>query len=255
MSEASIPDVPNAAPAPAAEKPIGAVAAAVGAFASPDATFGRLVKAPTWWLPFVVALVVSGAFGAVLTSKVDIESTVRAAMEKRMGHPPSEQQVEQAVSMQEKFTSPAIYAGFGLVGASFGFFVVGLVLWGAARAFGGDVKYGQVLAAWAHAGLPNSVGAILSLPILAMAADGSIRQDAVGRFVKSNIGAFLSDEAPKALLALGSSIDVFSLWALALLVIAFRKFPGLSKGSATGIPVGLWAIYVLVKTAWAAVFG
>jgi hypothetical protein len=61
-------------------------------------------------------------------------------------------------------------------------------------------------------------------------------------------------EAAGALSPLGS-IDIFSLATLLLLVLGFRKLPGLSKGAATATPVVLWLVWVVGKTVWAAVFG
>ena len=68
-----------------------------------------------------------------------------------------------------------------------------------------------------------------------------------------NIGAYMSADSPAALRALGSSIDLFSLWILVLLAIgvsaAGRK---VSFGKAfTGI-FSLWALLVCLKVAAAA---
>jgi len=55
--------------------------------------------------------------------------------------------------------------------------------------------------------------------------------------------------------ALAGSLDIFSLAALFLLVLGFRRLPGLSKGAATATPVVLWLVYVIGKVAWRAVMG
>ncbi len=80
-------------------------------------------------------------------------------------------------------------------------------------------------------------------------------QEGVGEVVKSNIGAFLDPSAPAPLRALAGSLDVFSLAALFLLVLGFRRLPGLSKGAATATPIVLWLVYVTGKVAWRAVMG
>jgi hypothetical protein len=68
-----------------------------------------------------------------------------------------------------------------------------------------------------------------------------------------NVGAYLSPDSPAALRALGSSIDLFSLWIIVLLAIgisaAGRKI-GFGKALAgVGLP---WALWVCLKTAAAA---
>ena len=71
---------------------------------------------------------------------------------------------------------------------------------------------------------------------------------AAERMVKSNAAALLPEQASGPLVAFASSLDVFSLLTLALVVVAFRRIPGLSKGAATALPIVLWLVYVLVKT-------
>ncbi len=71
-----------------------------------------------------------------------------------------------------------------------------------------------------------------------------------------NIGAFLNaDTAPKWLMSLCTSLDVFSFWTMALiaigLTVAARK---LSFGKAFMGVLVPWGIFVLGKTALAALF-
>jgi len=135
------------------------------------------------------------------------------------------------------------------------FFVVALIFWGAARAMGGDARYSQMLAIWSHAALPSAIGSLLAIPLFLRMADGSLSQSAAERVLASNVGAFLDDSAPAALRTLGASLDVFSFAVLFLLVLGFRRIPGLSKGAATATPIVLWAVYVAAKVAWKAVMG
>ena len=136
-----------------------------------------------------------------------------------------------------------------------GFFFVGLVFWGAARAMGADARYAQLLAIWAHASLPNVVGGLFAIPLIATLPDASATQASLQGILRSNVGAFLAEDAPAALRSVLGSLDLFSFAVLALLVVGFRKLPGLSKGAATAIPIVLWLVYVAGKTAWMAVFG
>ena len=111
------------------------------------------------------------------------------------------------------------------------------------------------MAIWAHAQLVLVISALISIPLFLQQADASLTQDAAQNVLKSNVGAFLPESLPHFVRVFASSLDIFSFGVLFLLVIGFRRLPGLSKGSATAIPIVLWLVYVLLKTAFAAVFG
>lgn len=240
-----------APPAPAAPG-IGAVEAVAGTFTKPSETFGRLMARPTWWLPFLLSLVVGTLTYAVAAPKIDLERTIQASIEKSGRSVPAGT-VERQVAFMHKW-APAFTAGVALVGAA-AFFVIALVLWGSAKAMGGDVKYSQMMAIWAHSGLPSVIGSLVAIPLFLRVPDASLTQAAAERVLASNVGAFLDDSAPAALRTLGGSLDIFTFAVLALLVLGFRRVPGLSKGAATAIPIVLWALVVVAKVAWKAVMG
>lgn len=247
-------DAASAAPAPvpASAPGIGAFEAIVGTFTKPSDTFGRLVARPTWWLPLLLSVVIGAITYAVAAPKIDLEGTIRASIEKSGRSVPAGT-VERQVAFMQKW-APAFTAGVAVVGAGV-FFVVALIFWGAARAMGGDARYSQMLAIWSHAALPSAIGSLLAIPLFLRMADGSLSQSAAERVLASNVGAFLDDSAPAALRTLGASLDVFSFAVLFLLVLGFRRIPGLSKGAATATPIVLWAVYVAAKVAWKAVMG
>jgi hypothetical protein len=243
---------PDGPPVPA----IGAVEAIVGTFTKPSDTFARLVARPTWWLPFVLSLLgVAGSFWIVMP-KIDMDRTVRESIEKRMeksGRTVSPDLIQKQVDAAKKMTP--LYMGIAVVASVVFFFVVALVLWGGAKAMGADARYSQLLAIWGHSGLPNLVGVLVSIPIFLQVPDASLTQEGTQGVLKSNVGAFLDDTTPAALRSLASSVDVFSIAVLVLLVLGFRRLPGLSKGAATWTPIVLWIVAVSVKVAWKAVMG
>jgi hypothetical protein len=244
------------APLPEAAGALSPLGAVVGTFSKPSETFGRLVAAPTWWLPFLATVTLTSALFFVSMPKLDWDRTVRDAMEKRAtktGQTAPPEVVDRQVERSRKMTG--VFFGFALAFAIAGFFLVGLVLWGAARAMGAEARYASLLAIWAHASLPNLVAGLVAIPLLVSLPDGSATQTALQGILRSNVGAFLPDDASAALRAALGSIDIFSLATLLLLVLGFRKLPGLSKGAATATPVVLWLVWVVGKTVWAAVFG
>lgn len=243
-------------PVPLEGKAISPVGALVGTFSSPAETFRRLVAHPTWWLPFLVSVLLTTGLFLLSAPKLDWDKTIRDAMEKRAARtgqtiPP--EVVNRQVEQSRKMTG--VFLAFALGVTVLGFFIVGLFFWGAARAMGADARYAQLLAIWAHASLPNVVGGILAIPLIATLPDDSATQASLQGILRSNLGAFLADDASAALRSVLGSLDLFTFAVLALLVVGFRKLPGLSKGAATAIPFVLWLVYVIGKTGWMALFG
>ena len=241
---------------PAAEAPISPVAAVFGTFTQPSETFRRLVARPTWWLPLVLIIVSTAASWVAVAPKMDMDRTIRESIEKRAeksGRTIPPEAVNRQVEISRKMMP--VFFGVALAGSALFFFVPALVFWGSAKAMGADARYRQLLSIWGHAGLPNILGALLAIPIFLQLPDASLTQEGVGEVVKSNVGAFLDPSAPAPLRALAGSLDVFSLAALFLLVVGFRRLPGLSKGAATATPIVLWLVYVICKVAWRAVMG
>lgn len=241
---------------PAAEAPISPVAAVVGTFSRPSETFRRLVARPTWWLPFVLILVFATGSWFVVAPKMDMDRTIRASIEKRAeksGRSIAPEVIDRQVEMSKKMMP--LFFGIAMAGSAVFFFFPALVLWGSAKVMGADARYKQLLAIWGHAGLPNLLGTLVAIPIFLQLPDTSLTQEGVSQVVKSNVGAFLDPSAPAPLQALAGSLDVFSLYALTLLLLGFRRLPGLSRGVATATPIVLWLVYVMGKVVWRAVFG
>ncbi|MGH9441921.1 MAG: hypothetical protein ACRD16_06565 [Thermoanaerobaculia bacterium] len=234
--------------------------AALGIFLRPAATFAALVRKPTWWLPFVSGVLVSAFFGFVMADKIDYDTSMRQAIEKRMARsvlslPAAEMEksVDRAVEMQRKMApySPTI----GAVGYSFFFFLLALVLAFSAGAFGAEAKLSVYLAIYSHAQIPLVLRSAYGAVRLLTAGDGSVTFDRLGRIGTLGAGLFIPPSSPAVLAALAASLDVFVLATLGLLIVGFRRLPGLSPRSAVGVPLALWSVLVLLRLGWAAVFG
>ena len=79
-------------------------------------------------------------------------------------------------------------------------------------------------------------------------------QTYVDKMVKSNLGALVTTGAPVLQKAL-ESIDLFTIWWLTTLTLGFRSATKLSIGMTASITFLPWAVVVLIKIAWTAVFG
>ncbi|HKB72103.1 MAG TPA: YIP1 family protein [Thermoanaerobaculia bacterium] len=252
-------DVSGSAASPAAPE-ISATAAMVGVFTRPAATFAALVRRPTWWLPFVAGILLAALFSVVMTDKIDQDAAMRRAIEKKMARSgqtmPKERvdaAVDRAVEMQRKMApyTPTI----GAAAFAFFFFLVALVLAGAGSAFGAEAKLPAYFAIYAYAGIPMLVRSAIAVVRLFAAPDMSLTYDDLARIGTVGPALLLPPSSASVVVAVASSFDVFLLATVALLVVAFRRIPGLSKGSATTLPLALWGALLLVRVGWSAFFG
>jgi hypothetical protein len=70
----------------------------------------------------------------------------------------------------------------------------------------------------------------------------------------SNLGFLVDRKANQVLHSLAASIDVFTIWVLALLVIGLAIAAKVSRKKAATLVLSLWGIYVLGKAGVAAIF-
>jgi len=235
--------------------------AVTGVLRQPRSTFAALVRRPTWWLPFVIGVLLSAVFSVVMTDKIDYDAAMRQAVEKRaarsgqtMSRPQMDQAIDRAVEVQRKLApfSPSIGAAI----YAFVFFAIALILAFSGNAFGAEAKIPVYLALYAHAQIPLLLRSAVALGRLFFAADTSLTFDDLGRLGAAGPAAFLSPRTtPSVVWAAASSCDVLVVATVFLLVLAFRALPGLSRKSATILPIALWACMVLLRMGWAAIFG
>jgi hypothetical protein len=90
----------------------------------------------------------------------------------------------------------------------------------------------------------------LAIIILVIKPRGDVDPE---HFLASSLGAFLPDDAPKWLEALGQSLELFWIWTMTLVAIGFsaanRK--KIKPAGAFLTVFGLWGVWVLGKVAWA----
>ncbi|MGA7990348.1 MAG: YIP1 family protein [Thermoanaerobaculia bacterium] len=239
--------------APAAPGPaIGALEAVLGTFTKPSDTFARLVARPTWWLPLAIFIVVGIGSSVLVTPKLDWEGAAQDVISQRAssGRPIPAEAAPRVVSMMK--TSAMIAAPVFVVLTPF---LVALLLWGGSKSFGGESGYSAVMAITTHANLTNVVGALVGLPIFLSKDDGSVNVQRTYDVVASSVASFLPENSGRVLIALSSSIELFMLAALALAVVGMRRISGLPKYAAVLVPILVWALFVGIKIAGAAMRG
>jgi hypothetical protein len=227
-----------------------ALARIPGVFFSPVKTFESIARRPTWIAPLVLMTALSLGLSAAILQKIDYDQVVRQAIAKR-GQTVPEDQMTSIIERQKKFGGIFGWV-FGAVGPTVACLVVAVVIWGAFKAFGWDARFPQAFGVTTHAFLPGILKSALLLFLVSR--QESVNPQALGDLLSSNLG-FLVDSKSAVLHSLLQSIDVFSFWTLALLVIGFAAAARVSRKAAAGVIVALWVLVVLGKAGFAALFG
>jgi hypothetical protein len=239
-----------AAPAAPDATSHSALARIPGVFFSPVRTFESIARRPTWIAPLVLMTAMSLGLTAAILQKIDYDQVIRQAMQKR-GQTIPEDQMSSIIERQKKFGG--IFGWFfGVAGPTVACLVVAVVIWGAFKAFGWDARFSQGFGVTAHAFLPGILKS--GLLLFLVSRQESVNPQTLGDLLSSNLG-FLVDSKSAALHSILSSLDVFSFWTLALLVIGFAASARVSRKAAAGVIVAIWVLLVLGKAGFAAIFG
>lgn len=238
------------APEPVPGPPDSAIARIPGVIFSPVKTFEAIARRPTWLAPLLLWTALSLVLTSFMMPRMDWEGMTRAQMEKG-GQTVSEEQIQRTVAMQKRFAGLG-YVWGGLVPAILSL-LIALIFWGAFKAFGSDLSFKQSFGVTTHGFVPAVLASVLFIPLV-------LRQEKLnpanmGDLLRSNLGFLVEKESSPALHSLLQSLDVFSFWTLALLIIGYAAAAKTSRGKAAGLILTLWILFVLGKAGWAAAFG
>jgi hypothetical protein len=240
-------------PAPEAQARINHFGRIIGVFVSPKQTFASIAERPSWLAPLALMIILGVGVGALLNAKRSWAEFIRhKAEESARCSQLSEEQKDQAVAGQVKFWSSISY-GAAVVAVPLSILIFALVYWASFNLFcGAGLRYGQAFGITAHAFLPTAVLNILALIVLPLKSYGDVDPENV---VATSLKAYLPESAPKALAAVGSSLELFWIWVLVLVAIGFAAAnpKKIKPGASFAIVFGLWAVWVLAKVAWASI--
>ena len=238
-------------PAPEAQATISPFGRIIGVFFSPKATFEDIVRKPSWILPIAILTVFSLAVCFSINQRVNWRDFISQQIEKSpQAAQMSPEQKQQRIEGGAKF-SPIFTYAVGLCGPILGTLIIGLVMWGAYSLLGGArTNFGTSFAITSHASLTGLVSSILFILILYLKPYNTIDLE---NPVAANLAAVLPDDSAKWLVALGKSIDLFTIWTLILLAIGFTAADPkkLSGSKALTIAFSVWAVYVVLRVGWA----
>lgn len=231
----------------------------VNTFSAPSKTFTDIRDhSRSWWLPFILYVVIGYAFFGVVYTKIGMQQVTQNQIQLS---PKSQERMANATPEQReagmKFSialTEGIFIGNPILLLII-FCVGSLVLWGTMNfVFGGKASYGAILAVWVFASLPAMLKPILgSILILIGVAPDSFN---IKNYAPTNPAALFMNplETSAGLYSLASSLDIITIWTLVLGGIGAATVAGVKRSSGYIAVFGWWALMVLAGAGIAAAF-
>ena len=253
MSDTGVQPAANAAPG------LSQMERIIDTFTAPSKTFTDIKAGHrSWWLPFIIYIVLGYAFFGAVNSKIGMQQVA----ENQIKLSPKNEERMASLTPEQRDAQMKISVGFtkGIFLASPAFLllmgaVISLVLWGTINfGFGGKAKFGSIFAVWMYGMLPSLIKTILGIVVIyAGTAPESFN---IKNYAPTNLGAFLSpSDTNAALYSLATSIDIVTIWSLVLVGIGTAIVAGVKRSSGYMAAFGWWVIVVLLGVGLAAVTG
>ncbi len=247
--------VASGVPTPEA-KGLSQIERVVDTFTAPDKTFADILRSTSWWLPFLILLVVTMASSFTVDRKIGFERVAEqtiaqnasAADQMSQLTPEARAVAIHRVAIAQMYSSYAAGIFILIVVA-----ILALLNWaGLNFGLGAKTTYGQNFAVCMYAGLPKIFIGLLNI-VFVYAGVNTESYD-MSNPVGTNLGYYLTDSAHWLKMAL-SFFDVFGLWTLVLTVIGLAIIAKKSKAQAAIVAVGWWVIGLLILTGFTAARG
>lgn len=245
---------PPVAPAPPAapEARHGPVRRLLLAFTSPGEAFADIARRPGFVLPLLLLTLASIASYAVVAPRIDVESAIRAQLEKQgqMSEEQIDKAVETAMGFQSSTAGKIVNYSLVALGTPFVLFVTALAFFLGLKLLGGEARFAAILGGVAHAFWPpglvgGAVGTVVAL------RHTRIDPQHADTLVRSNLAAFLPESTGPVLHALAASVDVLTIWTVVLLVLATAIIGRVRRGRAAALVLVLWGLVIAGKVGMA----
>jgi hypothetical protein len=245
----------SAAPvAPIEAKPLSEMERVVDTFIAPSKTFSDLRRSANWFVPWLLLAIASVALVVVVDQKLGMVKVVenQLAMQPKQAAQLEKLSPEQRASQMQtiiRFNRVIAYAYPVVIVIVLA--IIAAVLLGSFNfGFGAELTFSQCLAVCMYASLPGILKVLIA--ILAIAVGGG-EAFTFQNPVASNLSG-LVDPSSHFLYSIATSIDVFTIWTLALSGIGFSCLTKLKRGSCMAVVFGWWLVAVLVGAGIGAAF-
>jgi hypothetical protein len=224
-------------------------------FTAPSKTFTDILRDSSWWLPFLLAVVVGYGYLFAIQSQVGWTTVTQNVL--RQDPKASERLANAAPEDRARilnFTRLSIQGVFyatpllALIIAG----LAALVLWATINwLFGGQAAFKSVFAVWIYGTLPLLAKSILAIVTLFAGLD----KDAfnLNNPVGTNPGYFLSTESAQWLIKLLTIFDIIWIWALILVGMGLAIVAKVKRASGFTAVFGWWLLILVVRVVYAAI--
>lgn len=220
----------------------------VDTFVAPSKTFVDILRSTSWWLPFVLATVMS----VVVTVGIDRQVGFDRVVENMIHSSPKQEEALANLTPEQRagrlhgmalgyrytsYASPVFILAISAVGA--------LVMWGSFNfGLGAQTTFGQMFCLWMYCSLPRLLTGVLTLVMVYFGGnvEGFDFKDPVG----TNVGFYLGDAAPWLKAGLGF-LDVIGLWVVVLMVLGTATVAKVSRGKAAAVVLGWWGVMLVLS--------
>ncbi len=232
---------------------MGEVSRIAGVFFEPKKTFEDIARRPTFLVPLALVILFGLAFGMAVSQRIGARQLAQQQIEKNPRYDQmTPEQRQNGVELGAKISSVLLYVG-PIIAAPLATLVIAGVLLGiVAGIMSAPVRFKQVFAVVAWAGLPRIIFSVLAITVLFMKnpTDFNIQNP-----LAFNPGAFM--DPPKGVAyTIASAFDLFTLWGIFLMATGLKAAAGkkLSFGGALFSVVLPWLVVVMIQAAFAGFF-
>ena len=192
----------------------------VDTFVTPSKTFADILRSTSWWLPFLLLVIVTMASAFAIDEKIGFDRVAEqsisqsASAGEQMAQLTASQRATQIhrIALGQRYGSYASAVIILIFVA-----IVALLNWASLNfGLGAKTTFGQNFAVCMYAGLPKIFVGLLN--ILFVYIGVNTENFDLNNPVGTNIGYYLTDSAQWLKVAL-SFFDIFGLWTLALTII------------------------------------
>jgi hypothetical protein len=231
------------------------VARLTGVLWEPSAAFRDIAAHPRWWPPLAIIIVMSLILLNTFSQRVGYERFYRGIAETNSTMQKMDPAArEQTINMQVKIAPYAFNIIAVFATPVMALIVAAIFLLIFKTFLGAEVTFRQVYAVCCYSFVPLIFSSIMAMAVMLLKDPD---QFDLQNPTPTNVGAFLDAvSTPKWLYSLATSVDAFTIWILLLLAtglsVAARK---ISWATSLTWVMGSWALWIVIKTGWAAAFG
>lgn len=270
MSQSDLPSYgappePGYVAAQEVEEParLGPLQRFTGTIFSPGETFADINRKPTWLVPLLISIIITGVFGFAFEAIVKpdwneiVRTQTRKAVDRFGGQMPSDSELQGQVAVTKIINKVGFIVG-PVIATFFlaGIFALGLLIMSAQTTF----KKILSVITWSGA-VTGTIWVIVVIASLMLRDEDGLREinpSDPKSWSATNIGALLPADTSPAIKAIAGAVDVFTIWYLILLIIGFTAIAGAKRftnGKTATLVLGLWGVWILISAGLASLFG